>query len=164
MNMSPDNANRRFHRKDTCIIAQAKMCALLQWKKWHLLDILSKSKVCFQTGSKRILYNTTRLPHALSAKAMYREHLFRSSYATEAHHRRTIHEYSEISLGQKASWEIYDGEIYSCGQVLEREKNQKIFQNLRRACRTEGELTKAQNEPKHILKPSQQEIVHLLLI
>lgn len=76
---------------------------------------------------------------------MYREHLFRSSYAT-------------------ASWEIYDGEIYSCGQVLEREKNQKIFQNLRRACRTGGELTKAQNEPKHILKPSQQEIVHLLLI
>lgn len=116
-----------------------------------------KTKGVFSKWIKKnafnMTYNTTRLPHALSAKAMYRDHLFRSSYATEAHHRRTIHKYSEISLGQKASWEIYYGETYKCRQILER-----------RVCQTGGEHTKAQNEPKHILKPSQQEILHLLLI
>lgn len=39
-----------------------------------------------------MIYNTTPWPHAMLAKAMYREHLYRSSYATEAHHTcRTIH-------------------------------------------------------------------------
>lgn len=39
-----------------------------------------------------MIYNTTPWPHAMLAKDMYRKHLYRSSYATEAHHTcRTIH-------------------------------------------------------------------------
>lgn len=51
--------------------------------------------MCFPKLSKNInnmIYNTTPWPHAMLAKAMYREHLYRSSYATEARHNcRTIH-------------------------------------------------------------------------
>lgn len=54
MNMSPDNANRRFHRKDTCIIAQAKMCALpVQAKKVTPTRPTVKTKSVFSIRIKK---------------------------------------------------------------------------------------------------------------
>lgn len=118
-----------------------------------------------------VIYSTTPWPHATLAKAMYKRAFVQKQlcYRGTSHLQNYSHKYFEISLGQKASWEIYGGEIYSCRQALEREREEKPedfskSHSLRGCCQSERELIKAQNEPEHILKPSQQEIVHLLLI
>lgn len=108
--------------------------------------------MCFPKLSKNInmIYNTTPWPHAMLAKAMYREHLYRSSYATEARHIcRTIHTSTLKShWGKKASEEIYDGEIYSCRQVLERErKNQENLIPSEDAAKVKENLPKPKKSP-----------------
>lgn len=99
-----------------------------------------------------MIYNTTPWPHAMLAKAMYREHLYRSSYATEARHIcRTIHTSTLKShWGKKQARKSTMVRFIHVERFLRERKNRKIFQNLipsKDAAKVKENLPKPKKSP-----------------